>query len=59
MKSDLNTSGRAFQFQFDLEIQKIKLFKNIEIPKSSYLEVIWRRGQKNISTKVKPEVKGT
>lgn len=59
MRNEINLNGRAFKYQFDLEIQKIVLLKTIEIPKSSYLEVVWRRKQKNISTKVKPEVRGT
>lgn len=50
--------GRAFQYQFDLEIQKIKIMKSIDIPSSSFMEVIWRRGQNNITTKTKAEVKG-
>lgn len=33
MKNDININGRAFKFQFDLEIQKIRLLKAIDIPK--------------------------
>lgn len=53
-KHDIQGNGRAFQYQFDLEIQKLKLLKAIDIPQPAFMEVVWRRGQNNISTKFKP-----
>ena len=53
-KLDMPTNGRAFQYQFDLEIQKIKLLKPIDIPQPAFMEIVWRRGQNNITTKIKP-----
>ena len=58
-KSDMPSNSRGFQYQFDLEIQKIKLIKPIDIPQPAFMEVVWRRGQSNITTKIKPEIKGS
>lgn len=47
-------TGRAFKYQFDLEIQRVFL----EIPFPCVVEVSWRRGNKSIQTKNKIDLQG-
>ena len=44
--------GRAFKYQFDLEVQRVYL----EVPFPCFVEVSWRRGNKSIQTKNRLEL---